>query len=117
MSISMRISLLTFVLTVSLVGSVSAEFPVGDLNGDCDVNSLDLKIFVEQWLDPSGCSGHPDDCADFDGVNGINSADFALLAGNWLIQTGSLQVTILPPEAVAGGAQWRVDGGAWRDSG
>ncbi|MHC4284543.1 MAG: hypothetical protein ACYSWZ_16455, partial [Planctomycetota bacterium] len=70
-SISMRISLLTFVLTVSLVGPVSAEFPVGDLNGDCDVNSLDLKIFVEQWLDPSGCSGHPDDCADFDSVNGI----------------------------------------------
>ena len=105
MSISIRISLLTFVLTVSLVGPVSAEFPVGDLNGDCDVNSLDLKIFVEQWLDPSGCSGHPDDCADFDSINGINSADFALLAGNWLIQTGSLQVTISPPGAVTAGAQ------------
>jgi hypothetical protein len=87
------------------------------LNSDCDVNSLDLKIFIEQWLDPSGCLGHPDDCADFDSVNGINSADFALLAGNWLIQTGSLQVTILPPGAIAAGAQWRVDDGAWRDSG
>ncbi|MDH4158262.1 MAG: hypothetical protein OEW00_13405, partial [candidate division Zixibacteria bacterium] len=116
MSISMRISLLSLVITVSLAGSVSAEFPVGDLNGDCDVNLPDLKIFVEQWLDPSGCSGHPEDCADFDGVNGINSADFALFASNWLIKTGSLQVTVLPPEAVTGGAQWRVDGGEWRDS-
>ncbi|MGB2808261.1 MAG: lamin tail domain-containing protein, partial [Sedimentisphaerales bacterium] len=116
MSISMRISLLTFALTVSLVGSVSADFPVGDLNGDCDVNLPDLKIFVEQWLDPSGCSAHPNDCADLDGVNGINSADFALLAANWLIKTGSLQVTILPPEAAAAGAQWCVDGGAWHDN-
>ncbi|NIS49811.1 MAG: hypothetical protein GWN94_01635, partial [Phycisphaerae bacterium] len=30
--------------------------------------------------------------------------------------TGSLQVTISPPGAVTAGAQWRVDGGAWRDS-
>jgi hypothetical protein len=112
-----RISLLTLVLTVFLAGSVSAEFPIGDLTGDCDVNSLDLQIFVGQWLDPSGCVGHPDDCADFDGINGVNSADFALLAANWLIKTGSLQVTILPPEAAAAGAQWRVDGGKWRDSG
>ena len=30
---------------------------------------------------------------------------------------GSLQATISPAEAIAAGAQWRVDGGAWRDSG
>jgi len=113
----MRISLVTFVLTLSLFGSVSAERPVGDLNGDCDVNFPDLKIFVEQWLDPPGCLAHPNDCADLDGVNGVNMADFALLAVNWLIKTGSLQVTILPPEAVAAGAQWRVDDGNWQDSG
>ncbi len=59
MSISVRISLLTLLLTVSLAGSVSAEFPIGDLTGDCDVNSLDLQILVGQWLDPSGCLGHP----------------------------------------------------------
>jgi hypothetical protein len=28
-----------------------------------------------------------------------------------------LQVTILPQEAVDANAQWRVDGGAWQDSG
>ena len=34
-----------------------------------------------------------------------------------LSQTGSLQVTLSPPAAVTGGAQWRVDGGAWLASG
>jgi len=67
-STSVRISLLTLVLTVSLAGSVNADFLIGDLTGDCDVNSLDLQVFVGQWLDPSGCSGHPDDCADFDAL-------------------------------------------------
>ncbi|MHC4544680.1 MAG: lamin tail domain-containing protein, partial [Planctomycetota bacterium] len=116
MSISMRILLLTFMLTISLVGSVRADFPVGDLNGDCDVNLTDLGIFVDQWLDPPGCSAHPNDCANLDAVNGINMADFALLAAKWLVKTGSLQVTILPPEAVTTEAQWRVDGSTWRDS-
>jgi hypothetical protein len=31
-------------------------------------------------------------------------------------QTGSLQVTILPQEAIDANAQWRVDGGPWNDS-
>ncbi|MBF0292065.1 MAG: VCBS repeat-containing protein [Nitrospinae bacterium] len=31
--------------------------------------------------------------------------------------TGSLTVTILPPDAVAAGAQWRVDGGPWQADG
>lgn len=30
---------------------------------------------------------------------------------------GSLQVTISPAAAVSGGAQWRVDGGSWQNSG
>jgi uncharacterized repeat protein (TIGR03803 family) len=30
---------------------------------------------------------------------------------------GSLKVTLTPPQAVSAGAQWRVDGGAWRPSG
>lgn len=31
--------------------------------------------------------------------------------------TGALTVTLVPAEAIAAGAQWRVDGGAWTDSG
>ena len=34
-----------------------------------------------------------------------------LLAG-----CGSVQVTLEPQAAVTAGAQWRIDGGAWRDS-
>jgi len=34
-----------------------------------------------------------------------------------VVATGSLQVTILPQAAIDAGAQWRVDGGAWRASG
>ncbi len=32
-------------------------------------------------------------------------------------QTGALLVTISPPEAESAGAQWRVDGGPWQNSG
>jgi hypothetical protein len=51
---------------------------VGDVNDDCRVDSQDLKILSEQWLDPNGL-------ADLDKVNGVNLIDFALLAQNWLV--------------------------------
>ncbi len=38
-------------------------------------------------------------------------------SGTYVQQTGSLRVTISPQEAIDAGAQWRVDGGAWRNSG
>ena len=101
MPISIKISLLTLCLTIFLVGSAGADCPIGDLNGDCDVDWPDLRIFAGQWLDPSGCFSNPDDCADFDGINGVNMDDYALLAANWMEKRGSLQVTILPPEAAA----------------
>ena len=53
----------------------------GDLSSDLRVDVNDLKLFVEQWLDPSGCSGLG--CADFDSADGVNFADFAILANNW----------------------------------
>jgi hypothetical protein len=37
--------------------------------------------------------------------------------GIYTPQTGSLQVTISPLDAANAGAQWQVDGGAWRNSG
>ncbi|NQU75977.1 MAG: lamin tail domain-containing protein, partial [Planctomycetes bacterium] len=36
--------------------------------------------------------------------------------GTYDRQTGSLRVAITPPAVVTGGAQWRVDGGAWQSS-
>jgi hypothetical protein len=47
----------------------------------------------------------------------INDGQTTTTTGTYTQQTGSLQVTISPPGAVTAGAQWRVDGGTWRDSG
>ncbi len=56
--------------------------PQGDLDGDCDVDYNDVKLFAAQWLDPSGsCSGF--DCGDIDGIDGVNLYDYCLLAANW----------------------------------
>jgi PKD repeat protein len=38
-------------------------------------------------------------------------------SGTYVLQTGSLRVTIGPQGAVDAGAQWRVDAGAWQNSG
>ncbi|MBW8041209.1 MAG: hypothetical protein FVQ85_14570 [Planctomycetes bacterium] len=46
----------------------------------------------------------------------INHAQITTATGTYIRQRGSLQVTILPQEPVAAGAQWRVDGGIWHDS-
>jgi hypothetical protein len=57
--------------------------PDGDMDCDCDVDSNDVRIFVSQWLAPSGeCSG--EGCADIDGVDGVNMKDYSMLAGGWL---------------------------------
>jgi hypothetical protein len=45
----------------------------------------------------------------------INYGPTTTTSGTY-IQTGSLQVTISPPEAIDAGAQWRVNGGPWHDS-
>ncbi len=58
----------------------AAGCPIGDLSGDCHVNWDDVDIFCDQWLD-AGCSG--EGCADLNGTDGVNMADFALLAGVW----------------------------------
>jgi hypothetical protein len=68
--------------TFTILPPVTELCPAGDLDGDCDVDANDVYLFCEQWLDPSGsCSGF--DCADFDGVNGIDACDYALFAGGW----------------------------------
>jgi len=38
-------------------------------------------------------------------------------ASHFVLQVGSLQVTLTPANAVSAGAQWQVDGGTWQNSG
>ena len=58
------------------------EFPLGDLNQNCQVGLQDLLLLAEQWLDVGICSDPT--CADLDEDNSVNISDFAMLAYNWL---------------------------------
>jgi hypothetical protein len=99
-----------------MITVLEPDCPVGDMDKNCIVNFQDLRISVGQWLDNPACAGFG--CPDLDGSNGVDSGDYALLARNWLEKwLGSLQVTIFPQEAIDAGAQWRADGGTWRNSG
>ncbi|MGD1086324.1 MAG: choice-of-anchor Q domain-containing protein, partial [Verrucomicrobiota bacterium] len=60
---------------------------------------------VSGWTTPSGQSFS------------ITNNQTNVITGTYIQQFGSLQVNILPSTAVAEGALWRVDGGAWQGSG
>ncbi len=49
----------------------------GDFDGDRRVNGKDLQVLAAQWLDPPGSP------LDLDIDNGVNFADFSLMASNW----------------------------------
>lgn len=80
-----QFTFLTFVafLTVSVAAQI---YPQGDLDRNYKVGVEDLVILAEQWLDESGCT--PPDCAELDGLDGVNLADFSLLAASWLANFG-----------------------------
>ena len=79
-----KTSLLSLLLITFLAGSTGVQAQlVGDLNSDNVVDFKDVLTFSWQWLAPSCLDAN---CtADLDGVNGVNMADFALLANNWQI--------------------------------
>jgi RHS repeat-associated protein len=47
----------------------------------------------------------------------VSANSTATVVGNYVAQTGALQVTITPAAAIINGAQWQVDGGAPQSSG
>ena len=80
-----------FCFFLSAIICISAGFayaevcPSVDLNGDCRVNFKDVAILAQQWLSDGDCQGDAG-CADFDGLNGVDLADFDYLADSWLAQ-------------------------------
>ena len=46
----------------------------------------------------------------------ISPGQTTTATGLYILETGSLQVFILPGGALSAGAQWQVDGGAWQNS-
>jgi len=87
----LRISLFVLLSTMFLVTWASADGLVGDLSEDYSVDLEDLLALAGQWLDEFGCVGHPDDCADLVGNNGVDLADFAVVSANWL-DTANLKI-------------------------
>jgi len=71
-----RLSLILWVAVYS-GGPAWAACPKGDLNGDCSIDFQDVAALAEQWLSPPGGP------ADLDGLNGVETRDFAMLAGKW----------------------------------
>ncbi len=71
--------LVVFLFIVFLANPAGAI--TGDLNSDGVVDLQDLGLFVNQWLNSSGCSGS--NCADFDAGSDVDFVDFAMLAANW----------------------------------
>ena len=56
-----------------------------DLDDNCVIDEGDLSVFAGQWL-KTNCGPLNNYCqgADFDRINGVNIADFATLAADWL---------------------------------
>lgn len=84
MSIAKTVTFALSCLVLSFVpiNHVSA-CPLSDLDGDCETDMIDLVILGEQWLNPVGCLGFANACADFVGNDGVNLQDFAILAQEW----------------------------------
>jgi hypothetical protein len=59
---------------------------LGDLDGNNKVNFEDLLLFSAQWLGPLRSP------ADLNARDGVNMADFAILAQNWLEGEGAILV-------------------------
>jgi hypothetical protein len=76
------------------------------------VSGLSAGNHIVSYKDVSGWT-----TPDADTVEIKDSALTEITSRLYIQQTGSLKVTILPPDADTAGARWRVDGGAWRGSG
>jgi hypothetical protein len=78
-------------------------------------------VRVNYWSNPDvQYNGQPMGVAEGDSMAADNRKSLnntRSIVANFRSSTGSLTVTLGPPEAVSAGAQWRVDGGAWRNSG
>lgn len=64
--------------------------PPADLNGDCRVDTADLLIIAEAWLNTQTILPPP----DLDDENdGVGLSDFAVLAENWALQGPSVVIS------------------------
>ncbi len=82
-----KIAFISLMLNAVFTVSAPAQlYPTGDLDQNFKVDIEDLTILAEQWLDDPGCT--PPDCAELDGIDGVNMFDYTILAANWLEDYG-----------------------------
>jgi hypothetical protein len=70
---------------------------LSDINGDCYVNYIDLKIITDNWL-RTDCTG-PGNCegADFEPTDGyVDLADYSTFAEQWLLCNDPTDVSCTP---------------------
>lgn len=129
----------TIYLTMNGNKSVTANFAVDTSKGSLtvDIQPAQARSEGAQWKTNyypsyqnggdtiSGITPHHD-TVRFKSIPGwVTPDDVAIdIVGGQTLQLtgvyreilGSVQVTITPPEAIAAGARWRLDGGAWQES-
>ncbi len=57
--------------------AAQGDCPLGDLNGDCQVDLVDLVLFANQWLTTTSTP------ADLNRDGRVDGADLALLGNQW----------------------------------
>jgi hypothetical protein len=65
-------------------GSINTAWsfcPPGDLDNNCKVDLVDLRLFTLYWLHSTSCSGSG--CPDLYNDNAVDFMDFNILALNW----------------------------------
>jgi len=72
------------ITTCQEVKSFGYRLPA-DLNGDCQIDLSDLNLLVNQWLSISPQAVAPNYSPDLVVDDNINFADFAAMAGQWLL--------------------------------
>ncbi|MHC4394629.1 MAG: hypothetical protein ACYS1A_03145 [Planctomycetota bacterium] len=75
--------------------------PEADLNEDCVVDWLDVKIMAELWLGASGVK------ADVDQNGEVNFKDYAVMSDSWLREGAAISIIELEPGTPSGsGGNW-----------
>ena len=74
---SLQVLLLVIAFMNLFGASTYAACPLADLNHDCRVDMLDVRILAESWLAP------PESSADLNGDDSIDMDDFTILADQW----------------------------------